>query len=199
MKPPCRLLTVSRLAAPERYKGIDDSIAAVGRLLERQVAVTLDIVGDGEDLPRLRQIARQAGAAHAVTFHGRLETERVKRLYEGCDIFVLPSGAEGFGIVYLEALAYGKPVIAADAGGSPFVVKPGVSGFLVKYGDVEALVACIQECIAKPGETRAIGLRGREWAQEHFSFATLVERTRLLLGESVATSSVVRPDLASPS
>ncbi len=178
---PYRLLTVARLAPPDRYKGIDDTIRAVARLLKAGTNVTLDVAGEGEDLARLQGIARDSGVGASVFFHGRVGSDALRRLYSSCDVFVLPSGAEGFGIVYLEALAYGKPVVAAAAGGAPYVVRPDVSGFLVPYGNTDALADCIAERIAKPEETRALGEKGRRFLQDTFSFRALVERTREIL------------------
>ncbi len=180
-EPPLRLLTVSRLAPPERYKGIDDTLRALALLARAGLAARLDVVGDGEDAPRLRDLARAEGVAERVTFHGRLDDARVRALYAAADVFVLPSRAEGFGIVYLEALAHARPVVAADAAGAPFVVRPGESGYLVPYGDPEALAACLARLLAHPDEARGVGASGRRLLERSFTFEALVERTRALL------------------
>jgi hypothetical protein len=108
-------------------------------------------------------------------------TDRLRELYALSDIFVLPSGAEGFGIVYLEAMAFAKPVIAADAGGAPFVVRPGASGILVTYGDAAGLARSIETLIQDPDAARALGSRGRAFLERNFSFEQMVRRTRSLL------------------
>ena len=179
---PTKLLTVSRLALPERAKGIDHAILAVSHLRRSGFDVRLDVVGDGEDRERLRDVADRAGVAAEVVFHGEVDPGTLRGFYAGCDLFVLPSGGEGFGIVYLEAMAFGKPVIAADAAGAPFVVRPGVSGFLVPYGDPHRLAGCIAEAIRSPEEARRLGLASRQFVEETFSFEAMVRRTGALLG-----------------
>ena len=84
------------------------------------------------------------GVADAVHFHGAVDNHALGARYRAADVFVLPSGAEGFGLVYLEAMAHGRPVVGADAGGTPFVVRPGESGVLVPYGNVEILAGAPQ-------------------------------------------------------
>jgi glycosyltransferase involved in cell wall biosynthesis len=180
---PVRLLSVSRLAPPERYKGIDVTISAVGLLRRRGHAVVFDVVGEGRDLERLQALCRESDLEDSVHFHGRVTNDRLRELYAFSDIFVLPSGAEGFGIVYLEALAFAKPVIAADAGGAPFVVRPGASGVLVNYGDAAALARSIETLIQDPEAARALGSRGRACLERNFSFEQMVRRTRVLFGE----------------
>jgi glycosyltransferase involved in cell wall biosynthesis len=180
---PVRLLSVSRLAPPERYKGIDVTISAVGLLKRRGHEVVFDVVGEGRDLERLQTLCREGGLEDSVHFHGRVTSDRLRDLYALSDIFVLPSGAEGFGIVYLEALAFAKPVIAADAGGAPFVVRPGASGVLVNYGDAAGLARSIETLIDDPDAARALGSRGRAFLERNFSFEHMVRRTRSLFGE----------------
>lgn len=178
---PYRLLTVSRLAPPERHKGIDDVIRAVARLKVQGLSVLLDIVGDGEDRQRLERLTVAEGVAERVTFHGRVDDARLRAHYAACDVFVLPSGGEGFGIVYLEAMAHARPVVAADAGGAPFVVRPRESGWLVPYGRPEVLAHCLAERISNPGGSRLLGRRARDFLASEFSFEALCRRTGQLL------------------
>ena len=178
---PLRLLTVSRLAPPEREKGIDHTIRALASLVASGQDVQLDIAGEGEDLARLQHIAREEDVAGCVLFHGRTAPDALQRLYGACDVFVLPSAGEGFGIVYLEAMAYARPVVAANAGGAPFVVRPGTSGWLVPYGDPARLAACLAEIVARPDEARRMGLAGRRLLEAEFTFERLVARTARLL------------------
>ena len=178
---PLQLLCVARLASPERYKGVEQNIRALRLVLDQGIATVLHIVGDGADRRRLEAIAGGLGVAEHVRFHGRVSDAVLGELYSACDLFVLPSGAEGFGIVFIEAMAYGKPVIAADAAGAPFAVRPGESGFLVPFDDVPALARCIVERAHDPDGSRAAGLRGREFMLRNFSFDCFVDTTRQIL------------------
>lgn len=178
LAPPYRLLTVSRLAPPDRYKGIDDVIRATARLRAAGLDVRLDIVGDGEDRGRLERLADTARVGSWVTFHGSLDDTRLRARYAACDAFVLPSGAEGFGIVYLEAMAFARPVVAADAGGTPFVVRPGESGWLIPYGRPDLLSACLKGVLQQADQARRTALQGRQWLEARFSFEQATRFTR---------------------
>lgn len=178
--PPRRLLTVARLASSDGYKGVDHAILALG-MLPRGSAV-LDVVGEGDDRGRLERLAADSGMADAVRFHGRVGDPELRSLYAACDVFVLPSGGEGFGIVYLEAMAHAKPVIAADAGGAPFPVRDGETGWLVPYGRPERLAGRLRELFEDPERARRVALTGRRQVEERFCFAAMVARAAELLG-----------------
>jgi asparagine synthase (glutamine-hydrolysing) len=181
---PLALLSVARLEPADAYKGLDDVLHALARLPELGVDAGLDIVGDGADRARLETLAERLGLAARVRFHGRLDGAALRARYAACDAFVLPSGAEGFGIVYLEALAYAKPVIAANAGGTPFVIRDGDTGFLVPFRDVEALTRAVAALATRPEAARRVGLAGRDEALRRFSFEAFTQRTaQLLAGE----------------
>lgn len=179
--PPVRLLSVARLDAAERYKGVDHTIAALRRLRDAGIDVRLDVAGDGSDRARLERLTASAELAPHVCFHGHVSDAALAALYAGCDIFVLPSGGEGFGLVYLEAFAHAKPAVAADAGGAPFVVQREHGGTLVPYGSVEALAAAIAGLISHPERSRRAALAARARVEREFTFASLCRRTRDLL------------------
>jgi glycosyltransferase involved in cell wall biosynthesis len=191
LEAPLRLLSVARLASSDGYKGIDHTIEALARLPE--ASARLDVVGDGDDRPRLEALARSQGVAARVHFHGRVSDLRLRELYAGCDVFVLPSGGEGFGIVYLEAMSFARPCVAADAGGAPHVVREGVSGWLVPYARPDLLADRLRSLSADPGATRRVGLRARRMVEAEFSFAAMVERARALFeaagGHACASST----------
>jgi asparagine synthase (glutamine-hydrolysing) len=178
---PFRILSVSRLAEPERYKGLDDTIAAVAELRQDGLAIEYHIAGDGPDAPRLHRMAAERGVTEQVLFHGRVSDDALRNLYSECDLFVLPSGAEGFGIVYLEALLYERAVVAADAGGVPFFVRDGLTGWLVPHGDRRALANCIRERLMNPLQTAESAVRGREMVEGEFSFAAFARNIRDLV------------------
>jgi len=173
---PVKLLAVSRLSGLDRYKGIDHTIEAVALLRQRGHDVRFDIVGSGDDLQRLAGLAEARGVADDVCFLGWIADERLAELYGAADVFVLPSGGEGFGLVYLEAMAYGKPIVAADSAGAPFVVRPGESGCLVPFGDVAALHDCLERLIGDPRGARELGLRGRQLLEKEFTFELFSRR-----------------------
>jgi phosphatidyl-myo-inositol dimannoside synthase len=130
-------LSVTRLDRNDRYKGIVTVLEAFAMLEDR--ATHYVIAGRGDDREFLEQVARRLGVANRVHFIGGVSDVELAALYRDCAVFVLPSGKEGFGIVFLEAMYFGAPVIAAGAKGVVDVVQHGKTGLLVPYGDTVSL------------------------------------------------------------
>jgi phosphatidylinositol alpha-1,6-mannosyltransferase len=137
------ILTVGRLASGERYKGHDRIIAALPRVLERLPQAVYLIVGTGDDVPRLKAEARQAGVADHVIFAGHVPTDALPEFYALADVFAMPSSGEGFGIVFLEAVRSGIPVIAGNGEGSVDALADGALGQLVDPDNGQQLVDAI--------------------------------------------------------
>ncbi len=149
-----RLLTVARLDASEKYKGIEMVIDAMARLRRLGVNAHYNIVGDGNDRQRLERYVIDNGCAERVTFWGQLNDSDLQAAYQSATLFVMPSLKEGFGIVFLEALRHGVPCIGGAHGGTPEVIEDGETGFLVEYGDVDSLTGRI-ELLLKDADLRA--------------------------------------------
>lgn len=178
-----KLLCVARLDASERYKGIDQVIEALSRLSSQYSDIHFNLVGDGSDRDRLERTAIHFGVSTRVTFWGRLSDEDLAAAYADCDVFVMPSKEEGFGIVFLEAMRHGKPCVGGNHGGSPEVIEDGKSGFLVQYEDVQALVDSIALLHREPTLRATLGLKGRELAQGRFSAHQFRQRYREVILE----------------
>lgn len=170
-----RLLVVSRLDSGDPYKGVDLMIESMAVLRRWHPAAQLRIVGGGNDRPRLEGLVRQFGVERCVHFTGIIDDEQLRREYAACDIFALPSRKEGFGLVYLEAMSFGKPCLAARAGGAPEVVNEDV-GALVEYGNVEQIALMTDDLITHPRDPQTIAQRARD-----FSFRVFAERLHPLL------------------
>ena len=165
------ILTVGRWDPAERYKGADTLIDALPRVLKAAPETSLVLVGDGEDRPRLEQLARDLGVSEHARFLYGLTHEQLFACYANCDVFALPSRGEGFGLVFLEAMANAKPVIGGDHGGIPDIVEDGVTGLLVPHGDVERLAQALESLLNNPSRAREMGARGRGRLEKSFSFA----------------------------
>jgi glycosyltransferase involved in cell wall biosynthesis len=137
------LLTVARLAPEERYKGIDEVIELMPRLLDRFPSLKYLVVGDGADRPRLAAKAKASGVGAHVVFAGWVADAEKVAHYNLADAFVMPSSGEGFGIVYIEAAACGVPVIGGAAGGAVEALLDGRLGRLVDRTDPAALAQAI--------------------------------------------------------
>lgn len=170
-------LAVSRLGLGDTYKGMDTVIRAFSRVWPTRPTTRLHIVGDGADRARLEALASELGAAERIRFLGGVDDRELRQQYRDCRFFVLPSRKEGFGLVYLEAMAAGKPVLAARATAVPEIVRHGESGELVTYGDDEALAESMGRLFDDPELARRYGQRGLEIAASEFSFETY--RTRV--------------------
>jgi glycosyltransferase involved in cell wall biosynthesis len=158
-----RILTVGRLATSDTYKGFDTLIEAMPMVRRLYPAVRLRIVGKGDDLPRLTALAQRLGVAGSVDFLGPIPDEALRAEYAACDLFALPSRKEGFGLVYLEAMTYGKPCIGARAGGVPEVITDDI-GQLVEYGNLFELASAIADLVHHPRSAQAVRERAESFA-----------------------------------
>ena len=164
------LLWVGRVAP---IKGLDTLLDAVARLRTTGLAVRLLIVGGDADEPMsehelsLRRRIEALGLADSVSFVGPQPQGVLPLYYAAADVTVLPSYYESFGMVALEAMACGSPVIASRVGGLVTTVRDGVTGFLVPEADVDALAERIAMLVADPDLRWRVGREGVRWAAQH--------------------------------
>jgi len=177
------ILSVGRWMSDERYKGMDTLISVLPRLLHEWTDLQLVLIGEGDDQPWLEQIAEQHGVRKRVTFLSKLTYPQVAACYSACEIFALPSRGEGFGLVYLEAMARGKPVIGGAHGGAPEVIDDGKTGYLVQHGDAPQLAMSIETLLANPVLAREMGARGRERLDRDFKFSVFAKSLKKILRE----------------
>lgn len=180
------LMTVARLWSGDIYKGVDVTIRALPNIARLFPNVKYLVIGRGDDQPRLAQLARDLGVADRVAFAGFVPTEDLVEHYRVADAYIMPS-QEGFGIVYLEAMACGVPVLSGDADGSAEPLQDGRMGWRVPHRDPEAVAyACME--ILKGGDQRCDGPWLREQTLAVFGKDVLQERLQQLLQELVVSS-----------
>ncbi|MGH9574628.1 MAG: glycosyltransferase family 4 protein [Candidatus Acidiferrales bacterium] len=177
------ILTIGRTAASERYKGTDDLIRAVSQLRSEFPDLHLVAIGGGDDLPRLRTLADDLGSASNVHFLQRLSREELAACYAHADVFAMPSAGEGFGLVFLEALAFGKPVVAAACGGALDLVQDGSNGLLVPGRDSAALTSAVRRLLGDESLRSAFGTKGAAVAREKYRFESFEASLEHLLEE----------------
>jgi phosphatidyl-myo-inositol dimannoside synthase len=177
------VLTVGRWRANERYKGMDTLITALPRLLHEWTDLQLVAVGEGDDQSWLEQLAEGCGVRRHVHFFSGLSYSQLSACYSACEIFALPSRGEGFGLVYLEAMARGKPVIGGAHGGAPEVIDDGRTGYLVQHGDAPQLATSIETLLANSALAREMGARGRERVNRDFKFNVFAKSLKKTLRE----------------
>jgi glycosyltransferase involved in cell wall biosynthesis len=135
------ILTVCRLAETECYKGYDQIIKAMPEIMRSVPNARYLLVGKGSDRPRIEKLIAEVGVQDAVILAGFVPDEELAEHYNLCDIFAMPSQGEGFGIVYLEALACGKTVLAGNKDGSRDALADGELGVLVDPDDTAGIAA----------------------------------------------------------
>ena len=175
-EPVSELLSVSRLWSTENMKGVDHTIRAFAKLATAHPGAHYRIVGKGDDKQRLQRLAVSLGVGHRVTFEQDLSDEELAARYRRCAAFVLPSGQEGFGIVFLEAMRFAKACVGGDHGGTPEVIVDGETGYLVPFGDEAALAAVLGRLLAAPELRRELGRAGYARLIEQFTFEKFRER-----------------------
>lgn len=172
------LVSIGRL---QRRKGFDLAIRAVAKLLPSQPNLRYAIVGGGEDMDYLRSIVTELGLERVVTLTGAVPYDDLPRYFAAGDVFVHPNriegvDVEGFGIVFLEAAATGKPVIAGNTGGAPEAVASETTGLLVSGTDVDELAKAMQTLIADANLRSKLGTAGRQRVLEQFTWDIAARR-----------------------
>jgi glycogen synthase len=210
---PARVVVIHNGIDPERFRYTDGRDALVrhgvkepyvlfvGRitdqkgifhLLEAAPAlpdgVQLVLCAAAPDTPEIEERLRRTLARHpnAHWIGEMVPVDQVMQLYSHASVFVCPSVYEPFGLINLEAMACGTPVVASAVGGILEVVQDGVTGFLVEPGRPDQLAEKIGRVLADPAQARSMGQAGRKRVEERFSWDSVAERTEGVYGEAVA-------------
>jgi glycosyltransferase involved in cell wall biosynthesis len=160
------ILSVGRLVDIE--KGFSVLIGAFGLLVNRGYDLDLVIAGDGPDKEMLLEYSVKLGVEDRVHFLGSVAREYLSGLYEACEVFVHPPRLEAFGLVILEAISLGKPVVATKIGGIPEIIEDGRNGILVD-GNPSALASGIEMLLSNPRLKEDFAKRSQEIVSEKFS------------------------------
>ena len=172
------LLTVGRLV--ER-KGIDTVLSALPGLVQAFPNLAYVIVGEGPDRPRLERLIADSGVASHVHLVGRAPAGTMRDYYNLCDVFVMPARSdqhdvEGFGLVFLEASACGKPVVGARTGGVTDAVRDGETGLLVAPNSPQALGEALHGLLCDPARRAVMGAAGRRHVLDEASWEHAAQR-----------------------
>ncbi|MQA08163.1 MAG: glycosyltransferase [Pseudonocardiaceae bacterium] len=187
---PGTILFVGRLDAEKRVNEILEAAAKLVNVLP----VRVEIVGDGSCRAELTELARTLGIADSVTFHGFVSETELLAAYARAEVFCMPGVAELQSLATMEAMAAGKPVVAADAVALPHLVREGQNGWLFPPGDVDTLAARLRMVLGGPGVSTKFGAESTRLIAGHALTATL-ERFEDIYAE-VTGARVARPHLA---
>jgi len=171
------VVCVSRLVA---RKGQDVLVAGWPRVLARHPDARLLLVGGGPAEASLRRAVARLGLESSVVLAGPVAPDRLPEHYAAGDVFAMPCrtrraglDVEGLGMVFLEAAACGRPVVAGTSGGAPEAVQEGVTGHVVDPRSPEAVARAIAGLLDDPAKARAMGTAGRAWVEQRWSWTTI--------------------------
>lgn len=194
-----RVLFVGRL---DEEKRVDDLLRATAHLNhhvdDRSLDIRVEIVGDGSRRAAWQELAERLGIAERVRFHGFVDEDALVDAYARCDVFCMPGVAELQSLATMEAMAAGKPVVAADAMALPHLVHPGRNGWLYPPGDAPALAGHLLYLLTDADECARMGAASRLLIAGHSLHATL-DRFESLYREALGQPEVpARLNLALP-
>jgi phosphatidylinositol alpha-1,6-mannosyltransferase len=179
------VVCVSRLVA---RKGQDVLVAGWQRVLDRHPGARLLLVGGGPLERQLRRAVATRGLRDSVVLTGPVPADELPGYYAAGDVFAMPCrtrraglDVEGLGMVFLEAAACGRPVVAGTSGGAPEAVRDGVTGHVVDPHSPAAVAAAISGLLDDPARARQMGAAGRAWVEQRWSWTTIGATFAVLL------------------
>lgn len=177
------ILSVGRLS---RRKGFDMVIRSLPALISQGIAVRYALIGIGEDQDYLTSLSRELGMERRVHLLGHVSPQDLPRWYNACNVFAMPNreingDTEGFGMVFVEAAACGKPALAGVAGGTGAAVIDGVTGRRIDGNSIDAVATCLSELLMHPNLADALGAQGHRRVLCEFSWQRVAEKTMALM------------------
>jgi teichuronic acid biosynthesis glycosyltransferase TuaC len=157
--------------------------AIQGRLSANSPALSLELIGDGPERPRLEQLAQELGIEAKVHFRGRQSRREVADAVRRATVFAMPSRYEGLGCVYLEAMSAGKPVVACQGQGIEEVIRPAVNGCLIAPDDLQGLSETLAALLQQMELRQKIGQAARRTVLQGFTLQQQAERLVTLYRE----------------
>jgi phosphatidylinositol alpha-1,6-mannosyltransferase len=169
-----------------RRKGFDNVIRSLPALLEQGLEVEYVLIGIGDEQSYLQELANEFNVEKQVHFLGHVSYEDLPRWYNACDLFAMPNrdidgDSEGFGLVFLEAAASGKPAIAGKAGGTSSAVIDGETGLLVDGENVAEIAEVLGRLLNDPEELSRMGHAAHQRVLENFIHKRRVDQLRDLV------------------
>ncbi len=189
-------LIAARISDRERYKGHDELLSALALLAPTVPTVRLVVAGEGADRARLEGAAAELGLSDRVLFTGAISDATLEELYRRAALFVMPSKLEGFGLVFVEAMAAAKPCIALAGTAPAEIVVDGETGLLVSPDDPRALAGAIGELLSSPERARAMGIAGRRRYEAEFTAEAFDARFEMVLEELIGAQHSSRSDVS---
>ena len=188
-KPPHALI-VARMDAQEDYKGHRELITCWPSVCDEVPGATLHIVGNGSARAEYEHLAAGLGLDESIVFHGFVSEEDLARLYRDSSLFAMPSRGEGFGLVYIESMRHGLPVIASRHDAAQEIVLDGKTGYTVDLDRPRELPARLIELLGSPEMANRMGQAGQSRWKDHFTAKAFHTRFAPILNEFLATTTI---------
>lgn len=169
----CKFVAVSRLTG---FKNLDLMIKAFARVHEKYPQIILDIYGEGREQEALAQLIEELNAREYIALRGYADRNKLVKVLPEYDVFSLMSIGDSFGIVFIEAMSAGLPVICAKAGGPVEIILDGETGLFVKPDNLEDTVKIIEYCIENPEMMEQMGRNGRKRVEEYYSIKSVADQ-----------------------
>jgi phosphatidylinositol alpha-1,6-mannosyltransferase len=178
------------MAAAERYKGHDVVLRAMAAVVAKIPNLTYVVAGGGDDRARFEALTDKLGLREHVVFTGEVSDSVLAALYQRSEAFVLPARTvlddrnpqgEGFGIVFLEAMAFGKPVIGPRFGAPAELIRQGENGLLVDPEDPASVAEALLNLLTHPDAAREMGKAGSDWVRRNHAYESFRGRLRQML------------------
>jgi glycosyltransferase involved in cell wall biosynthesis len=186
---PFRILCVGRMDRADSladsgnylYKGFESLIKAVGKISASGLPVALNIIGDGNARPSLESWLKEQPECGLVNMLGRVSDRHLSEAYSNSDVFCLPSEGEGFGLVYVEAMAHGLPCVCVDAGAAPEVVEDNITGLVARPRDIDDLASKLLHLAKDKNLRDSLGSAGRDRYLQLYTYEKFLGRIDDLL------------------
>lgn len=190
-----RLLSVSNLVPS---KGVQNTISALARLISLGFSnASLDIVGSGVYMENLQKAVASYNLSSYVTFHGQLSNQSVHELMLECDIFILPSNPEAFGIAYVEAMSNGLLTIGVDKQGPSEFIEDNKTGFLLQSNEPHDIVKCLRYVLTNKARCRQIAIAGTDYVKKSLTWKSHGQKVIKVL-DSLSGTTLRGSKLSSP-
>lgn len=170
------VLIIARMAKGEDYKGHRQLIQAWPKIVNKVPDAKLNIVGEGDLKPELERLVAELHLVSKVIFHGRVSDAKKESLLKDCSIMAMPSRGEGFGIVYLEAMRFGRPCLVSNCDAGQEVVSPPEAGLAVDPDDLDELTKVIIECLTQKSMWEGLCRGAVERYQSQYTVAAFQQR-----------------------
>lgn len=162
---------------------------AMPKLLEKFPSLVYDVVGDGDRRPALEELAIDLGIRNAVRFHGVVSDNRLREFYSTGSVFVMPSTVEGFGFVFLEAMAHGMPAIGGFRDAAPEVIVDGRTGFVIDPTSIDDLVESVSALLSDHSAWHKMSELAVEHSRSSFGYPRFRDRLLGIVANLLRTES----------